>query len=302
MRVGFSEPMKIFLSYPSGHKEAAASINYELSASGHEVFFDREDLRPGQSYNEKIRAAVEAAELFIFLITPQSIAQGHYTLTELKLAARKWPAPAGRVLPVMAEATPLDAIPAYLKAVTILIPEGNLTAEVLIEVAALAAAPPAKPTADESADGGDEALNYGSLEIRFGAGRDGSYPVAIASAAQPVAAPPCALDADGWVRELWSDSVAIAGAARRGQVGADFTAAELLPSEAAVRRVGERLYRALFNPNYRLHCARACAASTRSGAPACAFSSTPPTRLHWRNCRGSFFMTRRRKTFCFPTG
>lgn len=215
MRVGFSEPMKIFLSYPSGHKETAASINYELSASGHEVFFDREDLRPGQSYNEKIRAAVEAAELFIFLITPQSIAQGHYTLTELKLAARKWPAPAGRVLPVMAEATPLDAIPAYLKAVTILIPEGNLTAEVLIEVAALAAAPPAKPTADESADGGDEALNYGSLEIRFGAGRDGSYPVAIASAAQPVAAPPCALDADGWVRELWSDSVAIAGGAAR---------------------------------------------------------------------------------------
>jgi len=239
--------MKIFLSYPSAHKEIAASINYELQANGHDVFFDKEDLPPGQSYNERIRSAIEACDLFIFLITPESVTQGHYTLTELKIAGRKWPTPAGHVLPVMLEATPFENIPAYLKAVTILTPEGNATAEILIEVTDLAAALGAKTERPDTKDSEIESFSYRPVEIRFGPGSAGAYPVAIA--APPVgslAAQPCPLDADALARQLWSASIPIEGTARRGNVGIGTDAFSLLPSEEAARRVGAILYKSLF--------------------------------------------------------
>lgn len=250
-RAGFGNQMKIFLSYPSSHKKAAASINYELHAAGHDVFFDKEDLAPGQSYNEKIRSAIEASDLFLFLITPQSVTQGQYTLTELKIASRKWPRPAGRILPVMLEPTPFDQIPAYPKAVTILIPEGNVAAEILMEVAALEAAPRI-----EKADGPEgreiESYSYRSVEIRFGPGSAGSYPVAItASPVGILEAQRCVLDAAAWVSQLWSPGVAIQGAARRGNIDAGAGTLSIMPSAEAACAVGQKLYESLFNPQTR---------------------------------------------------
>jgi hypothetical protein len=57
------------------------------------------------------------------------VTDGRYTLTELGFARRKWPTPTGRVLPVMVRKTPLDHIPPYLKALTILESAGNIAAE-----------------------------------------------------------------------------------------------------------------------------------------------------------------------------
>lgn len=246
--------MKIFLSYPSSHKETAASINYELHAAGHDVFFDKEDLPPGQSYNEKIRSAIEASDLFLYLITPQSVTQGQYTLTELKIAARKWPRPAGHVLPVMLEPTPLDKIPAYPKAVTILIPEGNVVAEILMEVAALRAAAPIEQKKEVPDDPEIESYSYRSVEFRFGAGGAGIYPVAIAdSPSGGLAAQPCALDADAWTSRLWSSDAPMEVVARRGSIDTGAGTPDLMPSEDTARAVGERLYKSLFNPQIRSH-------------------------------------------------
>jgi len=57
------------------------------------------------------------------------VAEGRYTLTELTIARRTWPNPNRRVLPVMARKISLELVPAYLKGVTILTPEGNLGAD-----------------------------------------------------------------------------------------------------------------------------------------------------------------------------
>ena len=134
-------PMKgtIFLSYPSSLEEMAARIELSLKGEGYAVFRDRSALPPGESFDARIRAAVEESDLFVFLITPESVSPGRYTLTELKLVEQRWGHPAGRVLPVLAEATPMEAIPAFLRAVTILKPHGNLVAEVAAEVARLSA-------------------------------------------------------------------------------------------------------------------------------------------------------------------
>jgi tetratricopeptide (TPR) repeat protein len=69
------------------------------------------------------------SDIFIFLISSDSVAEGRYTLTELTFARHKWPDPNGRVLPVMGRNTPFEQIPSYLKAVTVLEPVGNITAE-----------------------------------------------------------------------------------------------------------------------------------------------------------------------------
>ena len=129
----------IFLSYPSLLEETAARIELSLKGEGYAVFRDRSALPPGESFDARIQAAVEESDLFVFLITPGSVVPGRYTLTELKFAEQRWGHPAGRVLPVIAEPTPLESIPAFLRAVTILKPQGNLPAEITAEVRRLTA-------------------------------------------------------------------------------------------------------------------------------------------------------------------
>jgi TIR domain len=121
--------MKIFLSHVSQDRAAAEAIAFSLRDRGHEVFLDRDDLPVGQGFDERLERAVKQSEIFIFLISPDSVTEGRYTLTELLFARQKWPSPNGHVLPVRVRETPRDLIPSYLKAVTILEPQGNLAAE-----------------------------------------------------------------------------------------------------------------------------------------------------------------------------
>jgi TIR domain len=121
--------MYIFLAYASEDKEAAESIAYSLRSRRHKVFLDHDDLPPGASYDQQIERAVKESDIFIFLISPTSVAEGRYTLSELNFARQQWPDPNGRVLPVMTRKTPAKNVPSYLKAVTILEPRGNIAAE-----------------------------------------------------------------------------------------------------------------------------------------------------------------------------
>lgn len=126
--------LSIFLSYTSRDHDLADRIRLALVASKHKVFFDRHALAPGQEFDIRIARAIEQADLFIFLITPDSVKEGHYTLTELGMAQQKWNHPDAHVLPVMIRSTPIEQLPPYLKAVTILTPAGDIPAEVAAEV------------------------------------------------------------------------------------------------------------------------------------------------------------------------
>src|SRR5271166_4978582 len=121
--------MKIFLTYASEDKAAAEPIALSLRGRGHSVFLDRDDLPSGKSFDQQIERAVNDSDVYIFLISPDSVAEARYTLTELDFARHKWPSPNNRVLPVMVRKTPLERVPAYLKAVTILEPHGSVAAE-----------------------------------------------------------------------------------------------------------------------------------------------------------------------------
>lgn len=127
--------MRIFLSHASEDTDAAEEIFFKLIKAKHDVFFDRVVVRGGDDFDASIQKHIEKCELLIFLISPDSVARSSYALTELKFARQKWPHPQGHVLPVTVRPTSDDSIPQYLKAVSILEPEGNAAAEVLDEVA-----------------------------------------------------------------------------------------------------------------------------------------------------------------------
>jgi formylglycine-generating enzyme required for sulfatase activity len=122
--------MKIFLSYASQDFELAKAIYLALRDQGHRVFFDRAELPAGDEYHNRIRVAVENSRLFLFLISPYAIDSGSYTLTELDIAEKA----GSKILPVMLEKTPIEALPASIKGITFLQPDGNLPAAVAAEV------------------------------------------------------------------------------------------------------------------------------------------------------------------------
>lgn len=134
---------KVFLSYASEQRLLAESVALSLRGRDFEVFLDRDNLGAGGAYDAAIEAAVQSSDAFVFLVSPESVAPGRYTLTELGYARHMWPAAAGRVLPVLAESTAFDTIPAYLKSVTILEPQGSPPAEVGAAVARMLGSVPA---------------------------------------------------------------------------------------------------------------------------------------------------------------
>jgi hypothetical protein len=130
--------MQIFLSFASEQRELAEPILLALRDRGHKVFFSHDDLPAGASFDARIQKAVQGSDLMVFLVSPEAVTKGRYTMTELAFARDRWPNPNGRILPVMLVDTPQSSIPHYLKAVTILEPEGNVAAETSVAAEQLA--------------------------------------------------------------------------------------------------------------------------------------------------------------------
>jgi hypothetical protein len=142
--------MRIFLSFPSELESQADGIAQSLRNCDYEVFFSHDDLPPGDSFDARVENAIANSDFMVFLVSPESVTKGRYTLTEMAFARKKWPNPSRHVLPVMAALTPLETIPNYLKAVTILEPEGNTAAEVRAAVDEILRTPTAGPSFDRS--------------------------------------------------------------------------------------------------------------------------------------------------------
>ena len=129
--------MRLFLSYPSEFRSQVEEVATRLRAAGHRVFFGPEDLPSGESFDDRIRRAIRQSDAFLCFLTPEFVAPGRYTLSELEIARRKWPSPTGHTLPVRARELPTETVPPYLRAVTILEPKANLAADVIAVLAGL---------------------------------------------------------------------------------------------------------------------------------------------------------------------
>jgi hypothetical protein len=129
--------VKVFLSYDDTQRDLAARLALAIRALGHQVFFDQDSLPAGTSYDDRIRSAILRSHLFVFLISSESVRQGAYALTELGVAEQRWPHPTGRVLPVLVDDTAISSLPAYLRAVSVLKPRGDLVGDTVNAVAKL---------------------------------------------------------------------------------------------------------------------------------------------------------------------
>ncbi|MET0399729.1 MAG: SUMF1/EgtB/PvdO family nonheme iron enzyme [Longimicrobiaceae bacterium] len=126
--------MRIFLSYASQDREAASAIARCLAEQGHDVFFDREDLPPGEEFHSRIRGAIEKSHLVVFLVSPDAVDAGSYTITEVEIAEKAWKRAGGRLLPVVLRPTPLESLPPFVRSVTLLETTGNVPAAVAAAV------------------------------------------------------------------------------------------------------------------------------------------------------------------------
>ena len=80
----------VFLSYASQDAEAAARICEALRAAGIEVWFDRSDLRGGDTWDVHIKKQIHDCALFIPVISAQTNARAEgYFRREWKLATRR---------------------------------------------------------------------------------------------------------------------------------------------------------------------------------------------------------------------
>jgi len=126
--------VRIFLSYASQDRDAARAIELGLREQGHDVFFDRDDLPAGEEFHNRIRAAIEASDLVVFLVSPDAVDAGSYTLTELEIAEKSWTKASGKLLPVILRPTPRDTLPPVVRSVTFLQTDGNIVASVAAAV------------------------------------------------------------------------------------------------------------------------------------------------------------------------
>ena len=86
-----NKPAKaIFLSYASQDAEAAQRICDSLRAAGHEVWFDKSDLRGGDAWDAAIRKQVKECALFMPLISANTEARSEgYFRREWNLAVNR---------------------------------------------------------------------------------------------------------------------------------------------------------------------------------------------------------------------
>lgn len=121
----------IFLSYAHEDIDLAQKLFFALTNLKHHVFFDKQSLQIGNEYNFNIIDNIRKSDLSVLLLSPDYFSENSYCKTELKIIQTNWPAPAGKVFPVMARETTYDMIPNYISSVTILKSQGNLVAEVV---------------------------------------------------------------------------------------------------------------------------------------------------------------------------
>lgn len=126
--------MKIFLSYSSEQRQLAERIDEVLESEGHIVFFDRDSLAVGETYDKRIRTAIRECQLFIFLVSPESVQHGSYALTELKLLELLDASDRPALLPVLVAPLDFALLPAFLGTRTVYEPSGYVPAEVAAQV------------------------------------------------------------------------------------------------------------------------------------------------------------------------
>lgn len=125
---------KVFIAHASENKDVAQDIFYSLSRNGMEVYLDEKSLKTGEQFHTALKELILDSDYFIFLISPDSISDNSYCLTELEYAEERWTQNEKGFIPVMIEEVETAHLPGILRQSNFLRPKGNVTAEVVAEI------------------------------------------------------------------------------------------------------------------------------------------------------------------------
>lgn len=106
-------PAAVFLSYASEDRKSVEAIKSQLEAAGVDVWFDRQELRPGDDFEERILRNIDRCSLFVPVISRHCLGpQRRFFRLEwnraLRVAAQA-PPQMQFIVPVALDDTPLDA-------------------------------------------------------------------------------------------------------------------------------------------------------------------------------------------------
>ncbi len=124
----------VFISHAAEDKELAEDLYHALERQGYTAYLDKKVLTVGKEFNAEIEKYVNKSDYFVFLISPESIQEGTYALTELRYAETKWGKQSEGIIPVMVRPVEAKALPAFLRQLTFFSTAGNVTAEVVSEI------------------------------------------------------------------------------------------------------------------------------------------------------------------------
>ena len=102
-------PQEVFISYSRKNRDFVHRLDDALKSRGREAWVDWEDIRPTEEFMQAIYAAIEGADTFVFVLTPDSVASvpcGH----EIAHAAVN----NKRMVPIVAQDVNADTVPEAL--------------------------------------------------------------------------------------------------------------------------------------------------------------------------------------------
>ncbi len=102
-------PEEIFISYSRKDKEFVRRLHEALSRRDREAWVDWEDIRPTEEWMQAIYAAIEGADTFVFVLTPDSIASDVCGREIAHAGAHN-----KRMVPIVAQDVNADAVPEAL--------------------------------------------------------------------------------------------------------------------------------------------------------------------------------------------
>jgi hypothetical protein len=105
-----SGKLKVFLSYSRKDSAFAEELKSALELLGFDAYLDKEDIAPGEPWEERLGSLIRAADTVVFVISPNSLASRHCTW-EVEETVRV----AKRIVPVMLHKVEDGTVPDRLR-------------------------------------------------------------------------------------------------------------------------------------------------------------------------------------------
>ena len=100
----------LFISYSRKDKDFVHRLDESLKSRGREAWVDWEDIRPTEDFMQAIYGAIEGADTFISVLTPDSVVSYNCGLEIAHAAANN-----KRMVPVVAREVKADTVPDPLR-------------------------------------------------------------------------------------------------------------------------------------------------------------------------------------------